>query len=337
MGKRKDGRTVVAYVISVRENGADVSRLIKNTAFSDNALYGKVTIRLPQDPVQAGKDQIQSFVKMLGGFHILTATESGDKVTRAEPFSSQRLVGNVDIREAEWNDEYFRQLENFPTGKLKDMVDASANAYLKLEKAESSLFRASAIRYFRMAGESYQLLKLEGFIEYEKSKCRLFQTCDVAGSKKTSADYFVLGTFALCPNGELLVLEIFRERLEGPDQPMLIKRKFDEYAPAIIGVESANMGLTLYQLLRRMGLPVIELKPDADKYTRAIPAAARYEAGMVYHLEGADWLSELEAELLEFPNGMHDDQVDVISYAVYMQSWGYLNEKKRGGRALVLG
>lgn len=44
MGKRKDGRTFVADVISVRENGADVRRLIKNTASSDNALYGKVTI-----------------------------------------------------------------------------------------------------------------------------------------------------------------------------------------------------------------------------------------------------------------------------------------------------
>ena len=141
----------------------------------------------------------------------------------------------------------------------------------------------------------------------------------------------------LCPNGELLLLDILRERLEGPDQPALIKRKFDEYMPAIIGVDSANIGLTMYQQLRRSGLPVIELKPDADKYTRAIPAAMRYEAGMVYHLEGANWLNVFETELLEFPNGTHDDQVDVISYAVYMQSWGYLNVKKRGSRALVLG
>ncbi len=37
---------------------------------------------------------------------------------------------------ADWNDEYFRQLENFPAGKLKDMVDASANAYLELENRE---------------------------------------------------------------------------------------------------------------------------------------------------------------------------------------------------------
>lgn len=73
MGKRKDGCIFIADVINVIENGADVRRLIKNTASSDNALYGNVTIRLPQYPRQAGKDQIQSFVRMLGGFHVVTA------------------------------------------------------------------------------------------------------------------------------------------------------------------------------------------------------------------------------------------------------------------------
>ena len=110
-------------------------KLILNTAQSDNALYGNVTVRLPQDPGQAGKDQAQSFVRMLGGFTV-TSLESGDKVTRAEPFSSQWLAGNVDVKIAEWNDDYFRQLENFPVGKLKDMVDASANAYLELENSK---------------------------------------------------------------------------------------------------------------------------------------------------------------------------------------------------------
>lgn len=133
LGKRSNGRIFVADVINVRENGADVRQLILNTAASDNALYGNVTVRIPQDPGQAGKDQAQTFVRMLGGYTVSVALESGDKVTRAEPFSSQWLAGNVDVKVAEWNDDYFRQLENFPTGKLKDMVDASANAYLELE------------------------------------------------------------------------------------------------------------------------------------------------------------------------------------------------------------
>ena len=134
LGKRKNGRVIVANVINVRENGADVRKLIKDTAAIDRAMYGNVTIRLPQDPGQAGKDQAQSFVRMLGGYAVSVALESGDKVTRAEPFSSQWLAGNVDVLLADWNDEYFSQLENFPVGKLKDMVDASANGYLELEQ-----------------------------------------------------------------------------------------------------------------------------------------------------------------------------------------------------------
>ena len=199
--------------------------------------------------------------------------------------------------------------------------------------ADGNLFRSSCFRKFSEVLGCYKV----GEKIYEKSACKIFQTCDVAGSLKNSADFFVLGTFALCPNGELLVQEIFRERLEGPDQPALIKRKFDEYKPLLIGVESANMGLTLYQMLVRSGLPVIELKPEVDKFTRAIPAAARYESGMIFHAANAHWLNDLESELLAFPNGSHDDQVDVMSYAVYVQSWGYLDRKKSGGRVLSFG
>ena len=200
---------------------------------------------------------------------------------------------------------------------------------------EGNLFKSLMFKYFTVKNNCY----IVNDKVYEIGSCRIFQTCDVAGSKKASADYFVLGTFALCPGGELLVLEILREHLEGPDQPKLIKQKFIEFNPVFIGIESASMGLTLYQQVRRMGLPVVELKPDADKYTRAIPAAARYEAGMIYHKSGAVWINDLEAELLSFPNGTHDDQVDVISYAVFMQAWGYLENKKKksGGRVLILG
>jgi predicted phage terminase large subunit-like protein len=172
----------------------------------------------------------------------------------------------------------------------------------------------------------------------ERTACRIFQTCDVAGSTKSSADYFVVGTFALTPQNELLVLDIFRTRIEGPDQPGHMMRLFQEWKPVLQGVESKNMGLTLFQQMRRDGLPIIELKADTDKFTRAIPAAARYEAGAIYHMENAPWLDDLEKELTSFPHGAHDDQVDVVAYAVLMGIWGYLNRaSKPRDRAYVLG
>jgi hypothetical protein len=35
----------------------------------------------------------------------------------------------------------------------------------------------------------------------------------------------------------------------------------------------------------------------------------------VFHPRGASWLAEWEEELLAFPNGTHDDQVDTLAYA----------------------
>jgi predicted phage terminase large subunit-like protein len=40
------------------------------------------------------------------------------------------------------------------------------------------------------------------------------------------------------------------------------------------------------------------------------------EAGQVYFPKYADWYLDLEKELLQFPAGEHDDQVDSLAYAI---------------------
>lgn len=139
IGKRKNGRYIVADVINRRLDSAEVRELIKMTCIADKAKYGRVITRLPQDPGQAGKAQAQSFLKFLSGFAVKILPESGDKVTRAEPFSAQWLglegmdKGNVDILAADWNEMYFNQLESFPQSQFKDMVDASSSAFSEIE------------------------------------------------------------------------------------------------------------------------------------------------------------------------------------------------------------
>lgn len=139
IGKRKNGRYIVADVINRRCDSAEVRELIKMTCIADRAKYGRVITRLPQDPGQAGKAQAESFLKFLSGFTVKILPESGDKVTRAEPFSAQWLglegmdKGNVDVLAAPWNEMYFNQMESFPQSKFKDMVDASSSAFNEIE------------------------------------------------------------------------------------------------------------------------------------------------------------------------------------------------------------
>ncbi len=133
MGKRKNGRYIVADVVNKQMSASDVRQTIKHTAQQDIAKYKRVKIRLPKDPGQAGKEQAESYIKFLAGFNVVTVAETGSKEARAEPMAAQWQAGNFDILTGLWNEEYLQQLENFPDSKFKDMVDASANAFTELE------------------------------------------------------------------------------------------------------------------------------------------------------------------------------------------------------------
>jgi hypothetical protein len=61
-------------------------------------------------------------------FTVAPAPESGDKLTRFGPFSSQCRAGNVKIRRGSWNEELFRVLEGFPDLAHDDEVDACSGA-----------------------------------------------------------------------------------------------------------------------------------------------------------------------------------------------------------------
>jgi predicted phage terminase large subunit-like protein len=134
LGRAPDGSFIVGHVVKTQDEGQKVRALIRGTAELD----GKdVEISLPQDPGQAGKVQAQDMVSMLAGWKVKAEPETGDKVTRAEPFSSQCEAGNVYLVQGEWNEDYLDELCLFPGGSFKDQVDASSGAFGRLLKPQS--------------------------------------------------------------------------------------------------------------------------------------------------------------------------------------------------------
>jgi predicted phage terminase large subunit-like protein len=129
MGRTPDGRYVVGHSITGRWEGAEVRKVIRGTAETDTTA---VKVSLPQDPGQAGKVQKADLVAALAGFNVHAAPETGDKVTRAEPFAAQCEAGNVTLIRGAWNDDYLDELCLFPSGALKDQVDASSGAFGQL-------------------------------------------------------------------------------------------------------------------------------------------------------------------------------------------------------------
>ena len=133
IGKRKNGRFVVADVINKQIKAGDVGKLITMTAASDKVKYGQnYRVRIPQDPGAAGKIVAKQYLNGLSGYDVKAVPVSGSKELRATPFAAQWQNGFVDILKAHWNEEYFAQLESFPEAKHDDMVDASSDAFNEL-------------------------------------------------------------------------------------------------------------------------------------------------------------------------------------------------------------
>ena len=88
----------------------------------------RVRIGFGQDPGQAGKSQALHLVRALSGYTVTPAPESGDKLTRFGPFSSQSRAGNVKILRGPWNEDLFRVLEGFPDLAHDDEADACSGA-----------------------------------------------------------------------------------------------------------------------------------------------------------------------------------------------------------------
>jgi predicted phage terminase large subunit-like protein len=82
-------------------------------------------------------------------------------------------------------------------------------------------------------------------------------------------------------------------------------------------IEDKGSGTALLQDLRRERDPhipyPIAFQPEVDKVTRMHAQSARIEAGHVLLPRRAEWLDEFRSELLQFPNGRYDDQVDSLS------------------------
>jgi len=137
-----------------------------NTATQDGK---RVTIGFGQDPGQAGKSQAQHLARALSGFTVRPATESGEKLTRFGPFSSQCRAGNVKIRRGSWNEELFRVLEGFPDLAHDDEVDACSGALEMLNPQMNSL-------------GLYKLYQQQAEAAAERSKPQPVQTVPQPGS-----------------------------------------------------------------------------------------------------------------------------------------------------------
>ena len=164
---------------------------------------------------------------------------------------------------------------------------------------------------------------------------RIVQSWDVAGTLTARRDYSVCSTW-IVRRKEFYLLDVWRGRLEFPDLKRKVVTLQQRHNADTVLIEKAGLGLSLVQELAAespTGFPTpIGISPQGDKVTRMEAESARIEAGYVHLPHDAPWLGTFLTELLAFPNGRHDDQVDSVSQFLH---WAWQHATRSAGVSLV--
>ena len=104
-------------------------RIIKDTAIAEGP---STVIWLEQEPGSGGKESAESTIRNLAGFAVYAERPTGDKVTRAVPYSVQVNNGNVWLLQAGWNREFIEEHRFFPYSAYKDQVDGASGGFHKV-------------------------------------------------------------------------------------------------------------------------------------------------------------------------------------------------------------
>lgn len=149
----------------------------------------------------------------------------------------------------------------------------------------------------------------------------IVQSFDTALTTKTRSDYSVCQTWGVWKNEEdidnVILLNCVVGKWEFPELKQMALQQAKDWEPDSIIVEAKASGQPLIDEMRRSGLFVQDYSPGKgqDKIARLNSVSDMFMSGQVWFPE-TGWATSVVEELLAFPSGEHDDQVDTLTLAL---------------------
>jgi predicted phage terminase large subunit-like protein len=120
------------------------------------------------------------------------------------------------------------------------------------------------------------------------------------------------------------LLDVFRARLLSPELKRKVRSLALHCGADIIVIEKSGIGGSLLHEFANnipggMAKP-IGILPKGDKIDRVAAQSAKIEPGQVHLRVDAPWRADLDTEVLAFPFGRHDDQIDSMIQFLFWTS-----------------
>jgi len=149
----------------------------------------------------------------------------------------------------------------------------------------------------------------------------IVQAWDTALTTKQRSDFSVGQTWGVWTTEDgdtnVILLNRVKGKFEFPELKKMAHDQFEEWQPDSVIVEAKASGQPLIDEMRRSGIFVQDYSPGKgqDKIARLNAVTDMFASGHVWFPE-TSWASSVVEEILAFPAGEHDDEVDTCTLAL---------------------
>ncbi|MFV1943474.1 phage terminase large subunit [Pseudomonas luteola] len=151
---------------------------------------------------------------------------------------------------------------------------------------------------------------------------------DLAIGEKEQNDYSVGVTVGVDKHDNTYLVDVQRGHWNALELTDKILDVYQTWRSSVTGIERGHIEMTMRPFLekrirerRLTSMYIEELNPGKrDKLARARPLQGRMQQGLVYFRKGCNATMQLVAEMMRFPNGVHDDCVDAMAWIGQMLS-----------------
>lgn len=184
-------------------------------------------------------------------------------------------------------------------------------------KATMSNYNFSAQYQQAPLPEKGNIIDYDKFKHYDNLPIdgEIIQSWDIAFKTGVHNDYTVCIT-ALFHENKFYITDIYRDKIDVSNLPIEIAIQRQKYQCKNVIIEATTSTELLIKEIEKFRINPIRYQPKVSKIERATNISFSLARGEILLPQKASWLDDFRAEIVTFPSGLHDDQVDALTQLI---------------------